>query len=113
MGRNPLWIQATMGAAGDMFSAALIGLGAPEQGVLKAMRIAADLLGGADVEVGKTVLTEGLPARRIHVDAPPREPLSIAEAPGHLEEVLQRTEVRGGYAGFAHRALAVLSRERG
>ncbi|MBN1337147.1 MAG: tRNA (N6-threonylcarbamoyladenosine(37)-N6)-methyltransferase TrmO [Deltaproteobacteria bacterium] len=94
--------------AGDLFTAALLGLGAPERTIVAAMRTAASALGGARIEVVRERLAEGLSARRIVVEAPPRAPLPIAEAPGLLETTLRKVDVRGGYAGFAHRALAIL-----
>ncbi|MBW2703708.1 MAG: tRNA (N6-threonylcarbamoyladenosine(37)-N6)-methyltransferase TrmO [Deltaproteobacteria bacterium] len=97
-----------MGMAGDMFSAALIGLGASENGVIEAMHTAGALLGGIDIEVLHGTLPQGLATRQISVDAQEREPLSFVDAPAFLEKALRASGVRGGYAGFAHRALVIL-----
>ncbi|MBN2312400.1 MAG: tRNA (N6-threonylcarbamoyladenosine(37)-N6)-methyltransferase TrmO [Sedimentisphaerales bacterium] len=106
--RHSLCIDAGMGMSGDMFAAALIGLGASEDGLVDAMSAAAELLGGGAITVSHQKLPDGSPATQINVDPPPREPLAIADAPAVLERSLRATGVRGGYAGFAHRALAIL-----
>jgi tRNA (adenine37-N6)-methyltransferase len=98
-----------MGMAGDMFSAALIGLGAPADEPITAMQTAGEALGGVGVEARSVVLPDGRTARRIHVDVDTRPPLPIADAPRHLTEALEATGVRGVYADFAQRALAILS----
>lgn len=103
-----LWIEAAMGMAGDMFAAALLGLGAPEEGVLAAMRAAADLVGGARIRVSRREIRHRAGAWQIILEAGPRAPLPIVEAPERLERALQSAGVRGPYAGLAHRAVAIL-----
>ena len=98
-----------MGMAGDMFSAALIGLGAPPEELIAAMQTAGEALGGVDVEARSVVLPDGRIAQKIHVDVDARPPLPIADAPKHLTQALGMTGVRGMYADFAQRALAILS----
>jgi len=98
-----------MGMAGDMFSAALIGLGASPEELIAAMQTAGEALGGVDVEARSVVLPDGMTAQRIHVDVDARSPLPIADAPKHLTQALEATGVRGVYADFAQRALAILS----
>ena len=99
-----------MGMAGDMFSAALIGLGAPPEELIAAMQTAGEALGGVDVEARSVVLPDGRTAQRIHVDVDARSPLPIADAPKYLTQALEATGVRGVYVDFAQRALAILSR---
>ncbi|MFO8072458.1 MAG: tRNA (N6-threonylcarbamoyladenosine(37)-N6)-methyltransferase TrmO [Polyangia bacterium] len=99
-----------MGMAGDMLCAALIASGASEKGVAEAMNAAGRLLGGNSIDVSRGRLLDGSPARRISIDAEEREPLAIADAPGLLERSLRTTGVRGGYAGYAQRALSILCR---
>lgn len=103
-----LWIEAAMGMAGDMFVAALLGLGAPEEGVLAAMRTAAELVGGPKVRVSRRKMSHRAGAWQIILEAGPRAPLPIVEAPERLERALQSAGVRGPYAGLAHRAVAIL-----
>jgi tRNA-Thr(GGU) m(6)t(6)A37 methyltransferase TsaA len=103
-----LWIEPMMGMAGDMFAGALLALGAPEDDVIAAMRTAASILGDAQIEIIDRAMDGGARAKRVAVSAAPRAPMPIAEAPGLLEQALRQTGVRGGYAGFAHRALAIL-----
>ncbi len=103
-----LWIEPTMGMAGDMFTAALLALGAPENEVIAAMQTAAAIVGDARIEVAHETMGDSAEARRIVVNAAPRAPMPIGKAPGFLEQALRQIGVRGGYAGFAHRALAIL-----
>ncbi len=110
MSKHFLWIEAGMGMAGDMFSAALIGLGASEQGVVDAMRTAGGLFGEFAVEWIPGSLPDGSAAGRINVDLLRDNSLAAADAPGVLEQAFRATGIRGGYAGFAQRALAILCR---
>lgn len=113
MSKGTLLIKAEMGMAGDMFCAALIKLGAPEKLVTGAMRTAADLLGGASIVFVNRPLLDGTSAGRITVKETQEEPLAIAETPSLLERALLISGIRGGYAGFAHRALAILCQAEG
>lgn len=108
LSERPLCIDAAMGMAGDMFTAALIDLGAPDTGTIGAMTAAGSLLGGVTVSVSHQTLPDGSSAKQINVALQAREPLPIVEAPAVLERALRATGIRGGYAGFAQRALAIL-----
>ena len=104
-----LWIDPAMGMAGDMFAAALIGLGAPEDGLVAAMRAAGRTVGAVDVQVRLTSLPDGTPARYLDVTVQEaRPPLPIADAPVMLVQALTATGVEGVYADFALRALEIL-----
>lgn len=103
-----LLIDPGMGLSGDMFCAALIASGAPERGVLDAMRFAQGLLGGGFLELTRGSLPDGVPARRLTLRTEAQAPLPITEAPALLERAVRASGVRGGYAGFAQRALTIL-----
>ena len=103
--RQQLWIDPAMGMAGDMFAAALIGLGAPEEGMVAAMRTAGRTIGAVDVRVRPASLPDGTPARHLDVTVQEaRPPLPIA----YLTQALAATGVVGEYAAFASRALGIL-----
>ena len=107
--RQQLWIDPAMGMAGDMFAAALIGLGAPEEGMVAAMRTAGRTIGAVDVRVRPASLPDGTPARHLDVTVQEaRPPLPIADAPAYLTQALAATGVVGEYAAFASRALGIL-----
>ncbi|MCD6291024.1 MAG: tRNA (N6-threonylcarbamoyladenosine(37)-N6)-methyltransferase TrmO [Anaerolineae bacterium] len=105
-----LWLDPAMGMAGDMFSAALIGLGAPEEKMLAVLETAGGLLGEVRASIQSEQLPDGNWGRRLRIAGlEDREPLSIEEAPGYLESALEATGVRGAYAAFARQALEVLA----
>ena len=104
-----LWIDPAMGVAGDMFAAALIGLGAPEEGMVAAMRTAGRTVGAVDVRVRPASLPDGTPARHLDITVQEtRSPLPITDAPAYLTQALAATGVEGSYAAFASRALGIL-----
>ncbi len=103
-----LYIDATMGMAGDMFSAALIALGAPAERVAGAMTRAGRLLGGADVRA-ETVESGGPAGVRLAVRLESdSEPLAAPRARDVLEQALGREQIDGVYGAFARRALEIL-----
>ncbi|HHE72742.1 MAG TPA: tRNA (N6-threonylcarbamoyladenosine(37)-N6)-methyltransferase TrmO [Chloroflexi bacterium] len=107
--RRALWIDPTMGMAGDMFAAALIGLGVPERTMVRAMKAAGEELGLVDIHAHLDFLPDGTPGYRLHVTvAEEREPLALEDAPVYLDHALTRAGVKGAYADFARRALAIL-----
>lgn len=105
-----LRIDPAMGMAGDMFAAALIGLGAPEVALLAAMQAAGETLGDVTVQAERIVLPDGVLARRLYVIEQVHPPLRIADARRYLDQALVRVNVQGAYADFARRALDVLCR---
>lgn len=109
MSERLLWIDPAMGMAGDMFAAALIGLGVPEAGMVAAMRTAGQTVGAVDVQARPASLPDGTTAWRLDVTVQEaRPPLPIADAPVLLVEALTEAGVEGIYADFAMRALEVL-----
>ncbi len=108
-GRSALYIDAAMGLAGDMFVAALRGLGLPQQDLQRLMQHAAEPLGGAKVEFG-TKYVDGEEAHSISVfltGAP--HSLSLTSARKGLHKALTSGGVVGPYAAFARRALSILA----
>ena len=99
-----------MGMAGDMFAAALIGLGAPEAELIAAVQTAGETLGDVAVQAERVVLSDGTPARRLYVIEQARPPLRIDDARRYLDQALACAGVRGAYADFARHALDVLCR---
>ncbi len=105
-----LVLDPVMGMSGDMFAAALIGLGAPEKGVVGALRAAGDDLGLLDAHTHLDFLPDGTLGYRLHVVVlEERPPLLLTEARRYLARSLARVGVAGEYAAFAHRALEILS----
>lgn len=105
---STLLIDPAMGMAGDMFSAALIGLGAPADKVLGAMARSAALLGAADIADEIIPTPEG-PGRRLKI--------TLSEHPDHLhasraraiiEQAIVDEALQKPYADFARRALEIL-----
>lgn len=105
-----LKIDPAMGMAGDMFAAALMGLGAPEIALIAAMQTAGETLGDVTVQAERIALPDGILARRLYVLAQPRPPLRIVDARRYLDQALARANILGAYATFARRALDVLCR---
>ena len=98
-----------MGMAGDMFAAALIGLGVPEQELVQVLETTGEPLGLLDVHTHLEFLPDDTLARRLHITAVgEREPLLPQDGPVHLERALAQMGVGGEYASFARRALTAL-----
>jgi tRNA (adenine37-N6)-methyltransferase len=107
---NPtLWIDTTVGISGDRFAAALIGLGVPEPGLIRAIRSAAEGLGLLDVHTHIEFLSDERLAHRLHLmPQGKQEHLPLEEAPAALERALAQAGVAGPYTDFALKALAIL-----
>ncbi len=103
-----LVIDPRMGMAGDMFSAALIGLGAPADVVIGAMEWAAQPLGGANVHL-EEIMTKAGPGVRLRVLLEAKSPhLSASKAHRYLEAAIREEDISQPYADFARRALEIL-----
>jgi len=103
-----LVIDPAMGVAGDMFSAALIGVGVPAQVVIDAMERAARPLGGAKVQA-KTIDTEEGAGIRLWIQLEANDPhLAASDARAFLEATLGQEGLSVPYADLARRVLEVL-----
>ncbi len=103
-----LRIDPAMGMAGDMFAAALIGLGVPQDYLLGVMTRSARLLGHAEIQVETLPTPEG-PGHRLKITlAPHQETLSGTQAQAWLEQAIAQESLQKPYAAFARRALAIL-----
>ncbi len=97
-----------MGMAGDMFSAALIDLGAPEETVIRAMLRTAQLLGEASIQALTIPTPEGS-ARRLQISlAANHDHLHASKARTLLEKAILTEKLDKPYAAFARRALDIL-----
>ncbi len=106
--RKTLIVDPRMGMAGDMFSAALIGLGAPAEAVTGAMERAARHLGRAEVRA-EQVNTEAGPGVRLRISLEANSPhLPAGDARRYLEAAIEEERLAPEYADFARRALEVL-----
>jgi len=104
-----LWIDLKAGISGDRFAAALIGLGAPERGMLQAIRSAGEEAGVLDVHSHLEFLPDETLACQLHIlPLQKQEPLPMEEAPAALEKAPSRAGVGGPYADFAQQVLAIL-----
>ena len=104
-----LWIDASTGISGDRFAAALIGLGAPERGLIRAIKSAGEGLGMLDAHTHVKFLPDERAAYCLHLTPlERREPLPLEDAPVALEKALSRAGVDSPYADFALQALAIL-----
>jgi len=101
-------LDPAMGMAGDMFSAALIGLGLPASTVTNAMERAARPLGTAGVRA-ENVRTKSGPGIRIRVELNTKDThLSAGDARAFLEAAVEEQGLTRPYAGFARCALETL-----
>ncbi len=106
--RKTLTIDPRMGMAGDMFSAALISLGAPADAVIGAMEQAARPLGGAQVR-GEQVETDECPGVRLRISLEANSPhLAAGDARRYLEDAIAGEGLAPEYADFARRTLEIL-----
>jgi uncharacterized protein (DUF111 family) len=109
MKKKQLIINPEFGMAGDMFSAALISAGAPEEKMLSAMMIAAEPLGGAAIKVVHEVRS-GVEGIFLHISlANNEEAINADRAFSYLEETINRVGIMGPYAGFAITAMKILT----
>ncbi|MCD6365549.1 MAG: tRNA (N6-threonylcarbamoyladenosine(37)-N6)-methyltransferase TrmO, partial [Planctomycetes bacterium] len=107
MGKE-LCIDATTGIAGDMFSAALVALGAPADRIVGVMMRTGQLLGRATIGT-ETVEQGGLSGIRLAVQLQSdTDHLAGSEARRFLDQALRNEKVSGGYAEFARRTLEIL-----
>ncbi len=103
-----LILDPGMGMAGDMFSAALIGLGVPAEVITQAMSAAAHLLGSARI-TAETVPTPEGPGQRLKIAlAANDDHLSAAAARDLLAQAIAAAGLAKPYAAFARRTLAIL-----
>ena len=103
-----LVIDPAMGVAGDMFSAALIGLGVPASVVTDAMELAARPLGGAKVQA-KTIDTKEGPGIRLCIELEANDPhLAASDARAFLEATVREEGLSLPCADLARRVLEVL-----
>ncbi len=103
-----LVIDPAMGMAGDMFSAALAGLGVPARVIADAMARAARFIGSADVSVETLPTPEG-PGQRLKIDLAANDShLHASDARALLEQAIEAEGLQKPYAAFARRALETL-----
>ncbi len=103
-----LVIDPAMGMAGDMFSAALIALGAPADLITGAMARTAQMLGDAQVLV-KVIPTPEGPGHQLQVDmSANHDHLHEGRARELLEAAIATEDLGKPYADFARRALDIL-----
>ena len=103
-----LLIDPAMGMAGDMFSAALTGLGVPAAKMVEAMTRTAHLIGHAEINIETLPTPEG-PGQRLHTSLTSNDDhLSASSARQLLEQALAAENIRKPYADFARRALEIL-----
>ncbi len=106
---SALWIDPSGGISCEKFAAALIGIGVPEQGMMRAMKAAAGELGLLDAHSHVELLPDGSLAHRLHITFfEQRKPLSLGDAADKLNKVLSLADVEGEYADVVKRALSIL-----
>jgi hypothetical protein len=93
-----LWIDLKAGISCDRFAAALIGLGAPERGMLQAIRSAGEEADMLDVHRHFEFLPDETLACQLHIlPLQKQEPLPMEEAPAALElntqSILERHKI--------------------
>ena len=107
--KKTLWIDTKTGISADRFAAALIGLGVPEQIMVKTIKCAAENLGMLDVHTHLEFLPNESLAHRLHLNPlEEQEPLSWEEMPAVLEKALSQADVENVYTDFAQRVLTIL-----
>ena len=105
-----LWIDPGGGISCEKFAAALIGLGVPESGMMRAMEAAAAELGLLDAHSHVEFLPDGSLAHRLHIIfLEQRKSLSLEDAANKLNNMLPLAGVEGEYAALVTRALSILS----
>ncbi|MGQ9490243.1 MAG: tRNA (N6-threonylcarbamoyladenosine(37)-N6)-methyltransferase TrmO [Anaerolineae bacterium] len=104
-----LWIDPRAGLSGELFVAALGGLGVPEPALLATLQRAGEAWGWVDAHTHLSFLPDGTTGRQLHITWL-RGPAPIApdQAPQCLDDALAQTDVTGPYAEFARQALARL-----
>ncbi len=106
--KNMLVVDPVMGMAGDMFSAALIGLGVPAPVIIGAMERAARLLGEAKINA-EVVNMSKEPGIHLRVDLETNDPhLTAGDARKYLETAIQREHLCLPYATLARQTLEIL-----
>jgi len=101
-------LDPAMGMAGDMFSAALIGLGVPASLMIAVMERAAGPLGNARVQA-ETVNTKEGPGVRLKIELEANDShLSASDARTYLETAINVEHLTPPYADFARRTLECL-----
>ncbi len=104
-----LWIDTSAGISGDRFAAALIGLGAPEHGLISAIKSAGEGLGMLDAHTHIEFLPDEALAHRLHLTPlEKRDPLPLEDAPAALARALTQAGVTDSYADLAQQALTIL-----
>lgn len=104
-----LWIDLKAGISSDRLAAALIGLGAPEQGMVQAIRSAGEEISMLEVHSHIEFLPNETLAHQLHiVTLQKQEPLPMENAPATLERALSRAGIGGAYADFTQQVLAIL-----
>jgi uncharacterized protein (DUF111 family) len=100
-----LYLDLSGGMAGDMFAAALISAGAPEQQMLEAMWMAASKLGKAQIDISLTADN----STRLHIDLHHNhQNLSGHEAYHMLSAIFEELELEPAYREFGQRTLQIL-----
>lgn len=103
-----LLIDPARGMAGDMFSAALLSLGVPEDVIVGAMEKAARRLGRVAIEP-EIVPVNGAMAIKLHIRLESFQPhLPAGQAWIHLEEAIVSVGLSSPYANLARRDLDIL-----
>jgi tRNA-Thr(GGU) m(6)t(6)A37 methyltransferase TsaA len=109
MMKTILWIDLNTGISGDRCAAALIGLGASEQGMVQAIRSAGEEISMLEVHSHIEFLPDETLAHQLHiVPLQKQELLPLKDAPAALEKALSRASVGGAYADFAQQVLSIL-----
>ena len=103
-----LIIDPEYGMAGDMFTAALLSVGAPESRVLDVMKSAAAPLGKVTIRVIKEV-RDNVPGIYLHISLDESLPgMEVTRAYEHLKNMCVENGIKGEYKDFVLRALTIL-----